>query len=250
MTATRNTTDPLAEADTDEPVEGGRRMFSRGRLIAIAAALVVVAIGAAWLFAFSSVFGVKTVTVRGSQPLSATQELQIRTAADIAHGTPLLRLDTAAIARRVEALPDIASAGVRTSYPSTVFITVALRVAIGVVHTSSGYALVDQTGDQFRTVSAAPKGLPLFVVPNGADARTSGGAVATVAAALSPALRARIASIQALDPNEITVLLIDGRVVRWGSADQSAAKARVLPALLARPGRQFDVSDPDQPFAR
>jgi cell division protein FtsQ len=71
-----------------------------------------------------------------------------------------------------------------------------------------------------------------------------------VAAALSSALRAQISSVQALDPSAITLLLRDGRVVAWGSSAQSELKARVLGALLKRPGRQFDLTNPAQPFSR
>jgi len=39
--------------------------------------------------------------------------------------------------------------------------------------------------------------------------------------------------------------LRDGRTVLWGSAERSADKAQVLPALLARAGTTFDVSNPD-----
>jgi cell division protein FtsQ len=74
--------------------------------------------------------------------------------------------------------------------------------------------------------------------------------VATVAADLPPSLLAPIASIQALDPQAITLVLSDDRVVRWGSVDRSADKARILPVLLAQPGQQYDVTDPDQPFVR
>jgi cell division protein FtsQ len=217
------------------------------KLILGAAAVVLVVAILTWLVAFSSVFGVKNVTVRGTHTLSVDQ---VRAAAKIANGTPLVRLDEAGVEHRVEALPDIASAAISTSFPSTVVITVTERVAIGYVKKGSVFALVDKTGDQFRTTSATPKSLPLFMVPSGADSRTTGGAVATVAAALSPGLRAQVNSIQALDPDAITLLLNDQRVVRWGSADRSADKARILPTLLGRPGTQFDVTDPDQPFAR
>jgi cell division protein FtsQ len=209
----------------------------------------VVLIGAVvtWLVAFSSVFGVRTVTVRGIHTLRADQ---VRSAAKIDNGAPLVRLDTDGIRTRVEALPDVASAKVTTSFPSTVIITVSERVAVGVVQTGSGYLLVDRTGNQFRTARDRPAHLPLFVIPKGTDARETGGAVATVAAALPARIRARIASIQALDPQAITLLLTNGRVVRWGSADRSAQKARILPALLHERGDQFDVTDPDQPFTR
>jgi cell division protein FtsQ len=131
-----------------------------------------------------------------------------------------------------------------------VVITVTERVAIGYVEHGHRYSLVDRTGYQFRTVHSAPGELPLFVVPSGASARTTGEAIATVAASLPPGIRAKVASVQALDPQSITLLLTDRRVVRWGTAARSADKARILPALLATHGTQIDVTDPDQPFTR
>jgi cell division protein FtsQ len=218
------------------------------RLILGGVAVVVVAAIAVWLVAFSSVFGVGTVAVRGAHELSPDQ---IRAAARVADGTPLVRLDTDAIRARVRALPDVAAVSVTTSFPSTVTITVTERVPLGVVRSAAGgFMLVDRTGDQFRRVSTRPAHLPLFVVPDGTDARTTGGAVATVAAALTPSVRARVASIQALDPQAITLVLNNGRVVRWGSPQRSADKSRILPALLRQPGTQFDVTDPDQPYVR
>ena len=94
------------------------------------------------------------------------------------------------------------------------------------------------------------RGLPLLAVSPGADAKATAQAVAEVAASLTPQLLARVASIQAFDPTAITLLLTDQRVVRWGSADRSADKARILPTLLAQPGSTFDLTDPDQPFSR
>jgi cell division protein FtsQ len=229
---------------TDTPVPG----IKNRRLILVSAAVVVIALVLTWLVAFSSVLGVKTITVRGVHTITAAQ---VRTAAKITNGTPLVRLDKAAVLHGVEALPGVASATVSTSYPSTVVITVTERIAIGYVkNAATAYALVDRTGYQFQRVGTAPTHLPLFVVATGAHARATGGAVATVAAALPAAVRAKVASIQALDPQAITLLLTDDRVVQWGSADRSADKARILPALLKRPGHQFDVTDPDLPFSR
>lgn len=217
------------------------------KLILAAIAIVVLAAVGTWVVAFSSVFGVRTVDVRGTHRLSTTQ---IRAAAEVADGTPLVRLDTDAIRTRVERLPDVASVTVTTSFPSTVVITVSERAPIGVVHVGNEYRLVDRTGDQYRAVHKRPAHLPLFVVSKGSAARATGGAVATVASALPEQLRARIDSIQALDPQAITLLLKDGRLVHWGSAAQSAEKARVLPTLLKQPGTQIDVTDPAQPFTR
>jgi cell division protein FtsQ len=213
----------------------------------IVSGCVVVAVFVTWLVAFSSVLGVRTVQVRGNHVVSAAR---IERAASIVRGTPLVRLDTDAVAGRIERLGSIASAQVRTSFPSTVVITVAERVAVGYVGTHGRTMLVDRTGDQYRAVVHPPAGLPRFDVPSDADARTTGGAVATVARALPPRLRAKITVIHALDPLAINLVLTDGRTVQWGSAADSPAKARVLPALLAQPGDQIDVTDPHQPFTR
>lgn len=232
----------------DEPVDAGRRPDPRRRLILGALAVVVLAAVATWLVAFSSVLGVHHVDVKGTQVLTADQ---VRKAADVSDGTPLIRLDTAAIKHRVELLPDVASASVDVSYPTTVVITVTERQPVGYVVTHGTVRLVDRTGDQYRTVRSAPAGLPRFVVPEGTDSRTTGGAVAVVAAALPADLRREVRSIEALDPKAITLVLTHGRVVAWGSADRSADKARVLPALLRQKSADHvDVTDPDQPFTR
>jgi cell division protein FtsQ len=110
--------------------------------------------------------------------------------------------------------------------------------------------LVDKTGDQVRSLPVKPRGLPQFAIPGGANAKATGRAVATVAAALTPRLLAKVASIQAFDPTAITVLLDDRRVVRWGSAERSAGKARILPTLLKQPGTTFDLTNPDQVVTR
>lgn len=223
--------------------------FDRHRKLVLGtAAAVAVAVLLTWLVAFSPVFGVRTVTVRGTHALTAAQ---VDAAAGIRHGTPLVRLDAAAIAHRVEAaLPDVADARVSTSFPSTVVIAVTERVPLGYVKHGTRFALVDSTGAQYRSVRSAPKQLPLFVLAGRAEARATGAAVATVAAALPAKLRAKIASIQALQPDAITLLLDDHRVVTWGSADRSATKARVLVALLPRAGKAINLTDPDQPYTR
>jgi cell division protein FtsQ len=217
------------------------------RVVLGIAGAVVAVVAAVWIVAFSPVLGVRTVDVRGAHVLTAGQ---VRTAAHVKHGTPLLRLDTAAIERRVAALAVVKSVSVTTSYPGTVTISVVERTAVGFVHGTSGYTLVDASGAQYRTLSARPAHLPEFVLPAGGAARAAAGALATVAAALPASVLTHIASIQALDPDAITLLLTDSRVVRWGSVDRSAAKAQLLPALLRQPGTQIDLTDPDQVVIR
>jgi cell division protein FtsQ len=228
----------------DDESGGDERGVGRDRGLIIVAGLAVLVLAAAtWIVAFSPMLGANGVTVRGTRQLTIAQ---VRDAAAIKHGSPLVRLDTAAVRRRVESLPMVASAAVRTDYPSTVVITVTERVAVGYVRFGSRYLLVDKTGAQYQTVASEPRSLPLFVVPGGPDAQATGRAVATMAASLTRELRAHVTSVQAFDPTSITLLLADQRVVRWGSADRSADKARILPFLLRQPGSTFDVTDPEQ----
>jgi cell division protein FtsQ len=230
--------------DEREPPDANRQ---RRRLVLVILIVVVLAVTATWVVAFSTLFGVRSVTVRGAHTLTASQ---VEDAAAIVHGTPLIRVDTGAIVQRVEQLADVETAQASTSFPSTVVITINERTPVGYVRIGARDMLVDHTGDQYRSVRTAPPLLPKFVVPAGSDARTTGGAVATVAAALPAALLKRVQSIEALDPAAITLVLRGDRVVRWGSAARSPDKARILPALLKQPGTQFDLSDPDQPFSR
>lgn len=239
MTATevRRISEPLLPQD-------GR---SRRRLVLLIAPVLVLALVVTWLVAFSSVFGVRTVKVKGVRALSTGQ---VEDAARIPHGTPLVRVDIAAITQRIEALPDVESAQVSTSFPSTVVVNVRERVAVGYVLVAGRRMLVDRTGEQYRTVATVPSGLPKLVVPAGTDRHTTGGAVATVAQALPASLRSQIRSIEALNPQAITIVLRNGTLVRWGSADRSELKARILGVLGKRKVDQIDLTDPDRPFTR
>jgi cell division protein FtsQ len=232
-----------ATSDGDEPPRRDRR---RTIVIAIAAA-VVIGVFLTWLVAFSSVFGVRTIEVHGTHVLT---DEQVRAAADITDGTPLVRVDATAITKRVEKLAVVESAQVSTSFPSTVVITIEERVPVGYLLRSGHVRLVDHTGAEYRAVSAAPHGLPKFVVPSGSSARSTAEAVAAVAAALPAAVRKQVKSIEALDPDSITLVLTKDRLVRWGSADRTSDKARLLPALLKHHPSQVNLTDPDQPFTR
>jgi cell division protein FtsQ len=227
----------------DSPAPSGPKRLPL--VIAGAAAAVLVAV---WLVAFSPALGVRTVQVSGIHTLTADQ---VRTAAEIDDGAPLIRLDTAGVRKRVEAMPDVASASVSVSYPSTIKIQVVERVPIGyLANGASSFSLVDRTGAQYREVTAAPAGLPRFAIPVGAGGQETGQAVAVVAAALDPPVLALLAQISADSPQSITLVLRDGRTVSWGSAERSDQKAALLPTLLAQPGKTYDVSSPSLAVVR
>jgi len=105
-----------------------RRAEGRRRLYVICAVVGTLAVGViAYVIAHSSLLGAGTVQVHG---VPATAASEIRAAARIPDGSPLLFLDEGAIARRVEALPTVARAQVSTELPSTVVIRVTERVPL------------------------------------------------------------------------------------------------------------------------
>jgi len=209
----------------------------------ILAGVVLLAGAGAYVALGTSVLGVQRVDIRGAGYVGADA---IRTAAAIPADAPLLGLDTGAVARRVERLAPVAHADVSRRLPSTVIIDVRLRVAVATVpidkHT---YVLLDATGVAFRTVSAAPDGLPVVEVarPGPGDPSTVGAL--RVLAALPSDLRDQLDHITARTPSEIDLLLTDGREIVWGDATDNATKARVAVSLLAHPGTVIDVSAPN-----
>jgi cell division protein FtsQ len=232
------------QRETDEPTPRSDR---RRTIVLAVAVTVAIAVVGTWLVAFSSVFGVRSVEVRGVHVLTADQ---VRAAADISNGTPLVRLDTSAITKRVEQLPEVASAQVSTSFPSTVVIMVEERVAVGYTVRGGHDVLVDSTGAEYRTVERVPTGLPHFVLPSGDQQQPTAMAVAAVASALPRDVARQVRSIEGLNPSRITLVLTRHRLVAWGSAAQTALKARLLPALLRRPVGYVDLTDPNQPVTR
>jgi cell division protein FtsQ len=213
---------------------------ARRRVAVGAAALVVVLVVAVWVSAFTSVFGVRTVEVRGAGSVPVDT---IRAAAAVPDGRPLLRLDTTGISRRVGAIPGIQHARVTRSWPGTVRIDVVERTPIAVVPRGALY-LVDTEGVLFQQVSAIPAGLPRLVVKNPGAADPATRAALVVIGSLSPTLRASVQVVEAPTPDSVTLGLRDGRTVIWGGPTDSPAKARALGPLLTRPGDTYDVSTP------
>lgn len=218
-------------------------LFRARRWWYLAAAVLVLAL-LVWVIAFSSVLGVRSVKVAGTRTLTAAE---VRSVAGIRPGTPLVRLDTAAVSQRLRALAPVRSVTVATSYPSSVTISITERVAVGYRPVDGGEVLVDADNVAFRTVRTPPARLPRLQV-SGIDAPSA--AAARVAAALPARLAAKVSSISAASEESVSLALNDGRTVLWGGTDRSSDKARLLTALLGQPGRYFDLSDPSSVISR
>ena len=218
--------------------------------VGVAAAVVaVVVVSLGFVAMFTSMWSPRTVRVVGVHRLSS--QLVLSTAR-INRTEPLLRVSTGSIADRVEQLPDVRSAHVSTSLPDTLTITVAERVPAAFRRVDAGHwQYIDDTGHYFASLTKPPAHLAELVpAPGVASDVTVLSALATVAQALPVPMRRTVRRITASGADDVELVLRDGRVVVWGSADRSADKAALLPALLKRRGNHFDVTNPDLVVAR
>ena len=68
--------------------------------------------------------------------------------------------------------------------------------------------------------------------------------------ALRPEVAGQVMRIAAPSVASITLTLLDGREVIWGTTDRTEEKALKLGALLTQPGHTYDVSSPDLPTVK
>ena len=244
--------------DDERTVRLTRRRFARRqwtrrwlawRRVVLAALLAVVLAGTVWVVFFSSVLAVSGVQVVGTRVLSAAV---VRQAAEVPTGTPLATADLGSVSARVARLPAVQSVDVSRSWPDKVRIAVTERRAVAVVESAEpGGTLrgVDVHGKIFRTFARPPKRLP--VIRMAGHTRSDALAeAAAVAGSLPPELAAKVAYVRVRTVDTITLLLHSGHAVRWGSAEDSHLKARVLAVLLGQHASYYDVSVPGQPVIR
>ena len=229
-----------------------RRHAGRRRRWRIVLALVMVAAlvaGIGWLVLASPYVTAEQTSVGGSRSVPAAR---VERVARVPLGTPLARVDLAAVRARVETIPAVRRAEVSRSWPHTVRIVVTARVPVAVVDQGQGLRAVDDQGVLFGGYQSRPAGLPLITTPAGtaSDALAEG---ARVVASLAPAIARRVQTTDVASVDQVTLVLRNGRKIVWGSAEQSTLKAQVVEAMLgsvAASVRQIDVSVPSRPTTR
>lgn len=242
-----------------------RRAEGRRRLRVIVALVSLASIvGIAYLVAASPLLGVETISIRGT---NRSMTALVRSAADIPSGDPLLFLDRAAIAHRIERVPGIDRARVSTEFPHTVVVRVTERRPLGWTRSSgpapgpTPISLVDGTGRVVSRAAGPPPDLPEVLgvaggVPGSTVDRPS----------LFSGLRELPAAVrtQALswtDQAGVAVMTLRGsppavRHIRFGSLHDLSAKGDAAIAViddLVRRGqrvRWLDVSVPTAPSTR
>jgi cell division protein FtsQ len=218
------------------------------RYLVAALAVVVIAVFGIWAAYFSSWLSVKGVDITGVSGATTLTQGQVRGAAAVETGGPLLRADLGRVQRRVAALAEVKSVDVSREWPSKIRIEVVERTPIAVIEIGGQLHALDANGVVFSSYAKAPQGLPKVATPAGTDAAALKQA-AEVVAALPKSIAVKVDHVEVLSVDQISLALSSGRTVQWGSASESDTKAQVLAALMkARPDvKTYDVSVPGQP---
>ncbi|ROR93840.1 cell division protein FtsQ [Salana multivorans] len=223
--------------------------------IGIGVGVLLLLVGAVWAVGFSSLLALRSDRIVIAGEGAYLDRDAAVAVVEEAVGTPLVRLDTAGIAARLEERPDVADAVVTRDWPGGVTATLTPREPVAVAAAADGgeSELLDLVGPDGVVVAsvapdAAPGDLPLLTVD-----MTQDGAQDTVLAVLSvldqlpPELREQVRDAGATSPDAIELRLHSGSSVGWGSAAESDLKARVLLTLLQVPATRYDVSAPEAP---
>lgn len=261
------TTADRGERDKAEPSESGPppaprrvRMPSMRTLVVTGVLLVLLVAGGSWLLYGSQWLRVERVTTSGTDVLTPAQ---VREAAAVPLGAPLVSVDTEVIEARLrQKLPRIDAIDVVRSWPHGIGLKVTERKPVLFAEDAKKagkFVEVDRKGVRFATVDKAPKGVPrLELTPDrtGADAslrrfgpdRLVREAV-RVAGRLPKAVARDTRTVKVRSYDDISLELDGGRTVAWGSAERGDMKAGVLAALMkaAPKARHFDVSVPTAP---
>lgn len=207
-------------------------------VLAVLAALLLVAV-------YSPLLALRTIVVEGTSRIPAAE---VEAAVSGQLGTPLALIDFDRLEQDLTAFPLIRSYATKAVPPDTLVIQIVERQPVGQVAVTGGYELVDPAGVTIAQSSERVPGYP-FIDSRGDLQGTAFRSMVEVLLALPSDLLATVDSISATTQDDVALVLTGvGQQVRWGSAEDSATKARVLAALIAvtdpaTPG-VFDVSAP------
>lgn len=229
----------------------------RPRIVLAVAGTIAIVVGLVLTAYLTPLMSVRSTDIRDNRAVSGAQVLD---AAAVAPGTPLLQVDTRAVAQRVAAIPSVESARVQRSYPSTLTITVTERRPVAVVKDGDQVHVLDRGGVRYLTFSSKEGAdnpvppemakLPVLDTPNPGASDPTTRAALTAAAGLPEPLATQVTRVAATSPVDIEFTLTGERTVVWGDSERGAEKARTLGYLLTRKASNYNVSSPGFPSYR
>jgi cell division protein FtsQ len=234
----------------------GRRRLRRVLTVLGAAALAVAIVAVL----HTPLFSARAVTVTGVHPETGTAA--IVAAAGLERHPPMISLNSAAVAGRVEALPFIASAEVKRHWPDGVQISVTERVpALQMAGPGASWSVLDGRGRTLQLGSARLPGLVVFIVhtrsggippaPVGRSLPADASAGLLTCRSLPKAFSAQVVSVTVAPDATISLALNSGIIVLIGTGTDLTAKFEDVAAIIAHgslhPTSTIDVSVPESP---
>ena len=223
-------------------------------LLGIIAALAVLVAGLIAAAVYSPVLALQTVTVEGTQLLTADQ---VETALEPLQGRPLPQISDNDVTALLEPLVQVKKVTTQARPPSTLQVKVTERVPVALVKQGEAHQLVDVDGVVLSD-AADPASTPLPVIDGGGGTlpKELFHAITEVLGALPADVRSRLSNASAKSVDAVELKLTDGETIVWGNAGEKELKAKVLEALLKAPAdpknpvRTYDVSVPRHPVTR
>ncbi|TFC52047.1 FtsQ-type POTRA domain-containing protein [Cryobacterium sp. TMT1-21] len=225
---------------------------SRRRRNAWLASLGVTVVLAAFVVVgvYSPLMALRTIEVVGANRIPADK---IQAALGDQLGTPLPLVDLAEVKKDLSEFTLIQSYVTESRPPATLVVRIVEREPVGALATGAGFDLVDAAGVVIQSSPERPAGYATI------DARSGSGsagflAATAVIAALPESIRTGLDTVTAATKDDVTLTLVGGARVVWGSAEKSEYKAVVLAALIVSHPvgtvGEYDVSSPDSAVLR
>lgn len=216
----------------------------RNRLVLGSVLLIaVLLVGMPLFLAFGPVFTVRTITVSGASG-SVSTAVQQAVAGQI--GRPVALVGDDDVAKALKAVPAVERFTVVRRPPDRLEVVVVPRTPVAQESTSTGWAVVDAARVVIATTTAPDPALPVVLVTAGARQAASYATAVSAIRALEGS-RPAVARVRAAGPDDVVLTLVGGLRVRWGGAEDGAAKTQALRAALrsaARGATLLDVSSP------
>lgn len=216
--------------------------------IVMALSTVIVVATIVWVVFFSPVFALnpQKITVDGTTEEVSAEEV-------IAHvrpwaGVPLPRLSTSQLAQRVEEIVVVHTATVTRSWPNGVAIALTLRTPEYAQYRDAQWAILDSEGVELSIQADRPTELAGIEISAGEELRSRAIAmISAVRTDIDSALAEQIDTYVS-DGHTVEMRTVNGPLIKWGDASQSALKAQTVLVLLEqRPSQVYDVSTPTRP---
>lgn len=206
---------------------------------------LVVAVVIALAVYFFPIIRVASFDVQGANNVD-TREIEV--ASGIQKGENLLRIDTAAAAQRIAAVPWVKKVTVERALPGTVRVDLEEHQPVGVLKIDGEPTLIDKEGVAFLR-GVVPKGIvPFEDIENGDQQAMKGATQAVIS--LDSADRKKLDKVTASDAESITLYFNDDKRIFWGSADRASEKAEATRIVRQREEARWNVSNPAMPTTR